>query len=420
MADSTETSITFSSDVLQNEGEALRREWLVTNGIGGYASGTLAGANTRCYHGLLVAALNPPLGRAVLLAKLEETLTLPDAAGKDASFELSSNLYPGVTHPRGFQWLQAWTDSPAPTWAWTPAPGWTLEKTVWMPPGRNTVCVRYRLQSAPARQTARLSLTPLLAWRDYHSEMRACNPVPTLWTGEQAQSANRKELPCTLLVKLPPIHNVNDHFNDLRLRLVTGDGKAHPQTNFADNPAWYYRFQHPREQERGLDFEEDLFAPGAFTVTLAAGQSVVFVATTEAQELETQPAPAPDESLRRVQREHNMLPASANDAFTRLLCRAAQQFLVEVPGKRTTIIAGYPWFSRLGTRYHDRAARPLPDDAGDRACARYPALLRPVRQSRDAAQPLSRTRAKRRNTTRWTQRSGISSPSIAMCRRRAI
>lgn len=346
MADSTETEtgIAFSSDVLQNEGEALRREWLVTNGIGGYASGTLAGANTRRYHGLLVAALNPPLGRAVLLSKLDETLTLTDAAGNAASYELSSNLYPDVTHPRGFQWLQTWTDAPAPTWIWTPAPGWTLEKSVWMMPEQNTAYIRYRLKNAPSQQAARLTLTPLLAWRDYHSEMRACNPVPTLWTGQQTQQAGQKELPCTLLIKLPPIHNVNDHFNNLRLRVVNDEGAGYPQAEYVDAPAWYYRFQHPREQERGLDFEEDLFAPGAFTVTLAAGESAVFVATTE----RAGNVPSPDHSWRQIQRINNSLFAKTSDEFTGLLSRAAQQFLVEVPGKRATIIAGYPWFADWG------------------------------------------------------------------------
>src|SRR5579862_3273314 len=97
---SPSSNITFSNSLLHTDSEAFRREWLVTNGIGGYASASLAGANTRRYHGLLVAALQPPLGRAVLLSKLEETLEVHLADGSVHSFQLSANLYPGALYPQ--------------------------------------------------------------------------------------------------------------------------------------------------------------------------------------------------------------------------------------------------------------------------------------------------------------------------------
>src|SRR5580704_13051353 len=129
----------ITSEILQDWDESSRREWLVTNGIGGYASGSLAGANTRRYHGLLVAALNPPLGRAVLLSKLEETLEIlaPDGSNSP-TFALSANFYAGVTYPQGYQHLVAWSAYPAPTWVWSPQPGVRLEKRVWMARGHNT------------------------------------------------------------------------------------------------------------------------------------------------------------------------------------------------------------------------------------------------------------------------------------------
>ena len=87
----------FDGQTMQDLDAALQREWIVTNGIGGYASASLAGANTRRYHGLLVAALNPPLGRAVLLSKLEETVEVIPADGSvSPTFALSVNLYPGA------------------------------------------------------------------------------------------------------------------------------------------------------------------------------------------------------------------------------------------------------------------------------------------------------------------------------------
>ena len=112
-----------------NTEEALRLEWLVTNGIGGYASASLSGANTRRYHGLLVAALNAPLGRSVLLSKFNETLTLK-TSDTTRYFPLATNLYPGVIQPQGYLALESWQNLPAPRWIYSPAPGLRLQKTV--------------------------------------------------------------------------------------------------------------------------------------------------------------------------------------------------------------------------------------------------------------------------------------------------
>src|SRR5579864_9249723 len=93
--------IRFGRDVCSSLDEALTREWLETNGIGGFASSTIIGLNTRRYHGLLTAATKPPVGRFVLLSKLEETLFIEGQA-----FDLSANRYPGVVHPQGFRYLK--------------------------------------------------------------------------------------------------------------------------------------------------------------------------------------------------------------------------------------------------------------------------------------------------------------------------
>src|SRR5690349_4586076 len=168
-------NIALESAVLRDDAAATHREWLVTNGIGGYASSTVSGANTRRYHGLLVAALNPPVGRAVLLSKLEETLEIvgPDGS-RTPSFALSTNLYPGVAYPQGHHLLETWDSSPVPTWVWSPWPGVRFEKRVWMAHGHNATYIAYRLLDAPYGSAAHLHLVPLLAWRDYHSEMKAC------------------------------------------------------------------------------------------------------------------------------------------------------------------------------------------------------------------------------------------------------
>src|SRR5947207_3164728 len=109
----------FDGRTLQDLDASLCREWLVANGQGGYASSSVAGANTRRYHGLLVAALNPPLGRAVLLSKLEESVEIIAADGSvSPTFPLSVNLYPDAVYPQGHRCLERFSVLPAPTWTW--------------------------------------------------------------------------------------------------------------------------------------------------------------------------------------------------------------------------------------------------------------------------------------------------------------
>ena len=102
--------IRFKEKICTNLDAALRREWLETNGLGGFASASINGCNTRRYHGLLVAATKPPVGRFVLLSKLEETLIIDGRR-----YELGTNRYPGVIHPQGFQYLKQFRLDPFPT-----------------------------------------------------------------------------------------------------------------------------------------------------------------------------------------------------------------------------------------------------------------------------------------------------------------
>src|SRR5262249_32477657 len=134
-----------------------RLEWLVANGTGAFAMGTVAGANTRRYHGHLVASLQPPVERMVTLARLEETVL---AAGGDQP--LSVNQYPGTLHPDGYRRLAGFRLAPDPIWSWT-VDAVEIEKRLTLVPGEQTVLIHYR-SSAPAR----LRIEPLLAFRDYH------------------------------------------------------------------------------------------------------------------------------------------------------------------------------------------------------------------------------------------------------------
>jgi predicted glycogen debranching enzyme len=129
----------FERDVCGNLEKALPREWLEANGSGGFASSTIVGLNTRRYHGLLVAATQPPVGRYVLLSKLEDTFLLDGRA-----FELSANHYPSVVYPQGFRYLKEFRLDPFPVFTYE-VEGAEIEKTVFMVQGENTTIVQYRL-----------------------------------------------------------------------------------------------------------------------------------------------------------------------------------------------------------------------------------------------------------------------------------
>ncbi len=298
---------------------ASRREWLVTNGLGGYAAGTVSGANTRRYHGLLVASFNPPVERMLLLAGLEISVRY-----RDRHFELCANEYEGGTvAPAGFLHLESFCLLDGiPTWRYALADA-LLEQQVCMEPGENTTFVGFRLLRASA--PAGLTLRPLCAWRDYHSQHRGTEP----WQIETADGA------CAL--------RPDRVGTERALRLSLDQGR------FEQRPDWYWRFRHREEAERGLDALEDLFTPGTFSVGLDAAAPVFFRASTEPHVA----AGGPD-ALARVSRHARELagavPPGAPDWVSQLAI-AAGQFIVRRGGAGSnlhSIVAGYPWFADWG------------------------------------------------------------------------
>src|SRR5580692_10383868 len=160
--------IRSDQSVCQDLGQSLNREWLETNGIGGFASSTITGANTRRYHGLLVAATEPPAVRYLLLSKLEETLIVGGQR-----FELSTNFYPRGTgnqmlHPEGYKYLTEFRLDPFPIFTFE-AGGVTLQKRVFMIHGENTVVIEYET----THPDCRLEVRPLVAFRGYHDLTQA-------------------------------------------------------------------------------------------------------------------------------------------------------------------------------------------------------------------------------------------------------
>jgi predicted glycogen debranching enzyme len=304
--------IRFTEEICGNLDAALRREWLETNGIGGFASSTINGCNTRRYHGLLVAATKPPIGRFVLLSKLEETLIVDGTA-----YELGTNRYPGTVHPKGFQFLNQFRIDPFPAFTFS-VDGVEIEKTVFMVPGQNTTVIEYRLKSAPKSAAVKLELRPLIAFRDYH----------TLTHKNGALNSRVDQQTDLISVSpyqgLPPLylaHNTNQVE-------TTGD--------------WYHNFEYDAERERGLDFQEDLFSPCVLSFDLDPKGTVI--ASTEPHDVRS----AEEYWVREIAGRHEKTRRSpvSND-FVSSLSAAADQYIVS-RGNQKSVIAGYHWFSDWG------------------------------------------------------------------------
>jgi predicted glycogen debranching enzyme len=308
--------IQFKKETCGDLDAALRREWLETNGLGGFASSTIIGLNTRRYHGLLVAATKPPVGRVVMLAKLEETLLIDGQA-----FDLSANRYPGVVHPQGFRYLKQFRLDPFPAFTYE-VEGTEIEKTVFMIYGENSTVVQYELKNYhPERlKNLGLELRPLIAFRDYHStthENGAINPTV-------------EELPGSATVTpyqgLPSLHLAH---NAVELR-KTGD--------------WYRNFEYDAERERGLDFSEDLFNPFVLRFDLRLRRQASMIASTEQRDV----TKAVEYGQSEVTRRRNVsVSCASEDDFAQTLAAAADQYVVS-RGDQKTVIAGYHWFSDWG------------------------------------------------------------------------
>jgi predicted glycogen debranching enzyme len=305
--------IEMDAAVCRNPEVAFRREWLETNGIGGFASSTIAGLNTRRYHGLLVAATQPPVGRMVLLSKMEETLVI---GGR--RFALSCNRYPGVIHPQGYMFLKQFRQDPFPVFLYE-VDGVELKKSLFMVHGENTTVIEYELRGQ-GTGACTLELRPLIAFRDYHSlthENGAINPSLAIEPG-RVTCAPYQGCPSLCL--------------------------AHTEADILQKGLWYRNFEYTIERERGLDYREDLFNPLMMTFDMNRNRRPAVVASTETRGAEDAAGWRGAELARR-----NAIVAASpsQEPFVQALVRAADQFIVR-RGNGSSVIAGYHWFSDWG------------------------------------------------------------------------
>ncbi len=286
-------------------------EWLETNETGAYAMGTVSVANTRRYHGLLVATLRPPVDRIVTLARLEETLL---EAGRD--IPLATNQYPGAVHPKGFELLEEFRLDPCPTWVFRVGEA-RIERRLFLVAGQQTAVMVYR-----SDQSVRLRVEPLLAFRDYHA------------LGHRNGGAN-----ATVLEQAA--HGVRV----LTFRPYPGFPPMflyHPGESFAPAAVWHENVEYLEELDRGLDFREDLLSPGAFILAVGPNRVGWVVATLESS------APADAATVLRLETERATARETATDPVEACLERAAEQFSVSRADGSPTVIAGYPWFTDWG------------------------------------------------------------------------
>jgi predicted glycogen debranching enzyme len=304
--------IRFEQEVCADLAQASRLEWLETNGLGGFASSTITGMNTRRYHALLVAAVSPPCGRAVLLSKLEEVLIVGENR-----FNLATNQYPGTVYPDGFCRQKRFRLDPYPIFTFE-AEGVTIEKHVCMVRGEDTTVIRYKI-FGEAAVLVRLEVRPLIAFRDYHALTRENDAIHR--TVQQV----RGRASVTPYPGMPTLH------------------LAHNASGVGTKGDWYRNFQYACEQERGLDFEEDLFNPFCLSFTLSATHVATIIASTQVRKvMDAEPLIAAE-----VDRRSTLTSAAPDTGPLRQLALAADQFIVR-RGEQKTVIAGYQWFGDWG------------------------------------------------------------------------
>lgn len=323
-------NITFGREVCGDLEAADRREWLVTNGIGGYASGTISGTLTRRYHGLLVAALKPPVERSLLLAKLDETV----AYGQKL-YPLYSNRWAGnVVNPSGHLNIESFAlEGTIPVWRFACADA-LLEKRIWMQQGKNTTYIQYSLERGSSPLT--LSVKALVNYRDYHGS--------TVTNWQMQVDALTSGIQVIAFPSATPFYLYGDR------GIVNIDRD------------WYRGFELAVERYRGLSDRENHLHVATFEITLNQGESFTFIASTEANpDLDGTLALEAERDRERqlLNLWHTAAYASAYLSLEKRstpdwigqLVLAADQFIVDrisdgIAGK--TIIAGYHWFSDWG------------------------------------------------------------------------
>ena len=297
------TAIDFRDDTV---------EWLETDGLGGFASGTASGKRTRRYHALLLAATTPPTGRFVLVSGFDATVVT--ASGP---FPISSQVYaPGVVDPDGASRIQSFDPHPWPRWRFGLPDGTVIEQEIFVRHGAPVTVLAWRLVSG--RPGTALEVRPYLAGRDYHAlhhENGAFRFAPEM---------KDERIVWRPYPDVPEIHALSNGM-------------------FETCPDWYRNFLYEEDRARGLDCLEDLAAPGIFRFEIdsKSKEAILILAAG------TEGATLPEKEARAVARGMRLAENRRRTAFASRLHRSADDYLVR-RGDGLTIVAGYPWFTDWG------------------------------------------------------------------------
>src|SRR6266480_1323563 len=348
--------LSVGSDICKNVQEGLDHEWFVTNGLGGYAAGSVVGGTTRSYHGLLVAALRPPVERDVLITKFDETVELADGN----LLKLGVNEYrDGTIDPQGYNYLETFSlEADVPCFRYRLNENIVLEKRVWMEYGQNTAYVQYTLSTATAsaadNEPLVLTISPFCLYRNHHSTTHG----DANWHFLVENQGNR--------CRVRPYEGAPAY-------VLVLESSAH----FTATGVWFWGVKHRRDTERGLPDVEDVYQPGTFRIQIKPGERVTMVLSAEAglpsEFGSTQHEAAVEQAWTRHQERiqqllakvnHTKFPLPQRDPVLARLALAADQFIVARPSHTQdsqpdkgqeqhssdlkTIIAGYPWFADWG------------------------------------------------------------------------
>jgi predicted glycogen debranching enzyme len=329
-------AITITQEALSRFDEVIQKEWLVTNGLGGYASSTVLGINTRKYHGLLVAALHPPGDRTVCLAKLDEEAFIGNNV-----YPLGANEFHGRIFPQGYMFLKEFSVSPFPRYVYS-VQDVEVRKTIFMPKEKNATAVVYKVLNGNDSE-AKLRVFPLLTCRHFHSVVdRWRNPL------DFSQKQNGREVELA--------------FNSPKTTIITSatEGEFREKTN------WIERLYYREEGMRGESNTDDGFQPGYFEIPVpprrkaefaivtatsdsslksrevleAVGTTMYDVTALLEQELEHR-----NDSLVKFYGSRREVPVSD---WLNWVLFAADTFIVKGASDGKSVIAGYFWFEPWG------------------------------------------------------------------------
>ena len=243
----------YSIDTFGQLEPFLQREWLLTNGLGGFSFGTVVGCNTRRYHGLLIAATKPPVGRISVLSRLGEMLILD--GNPNQTYELAVNQFRDNIHPRGYMYLTRFELGDVANWHYE-LPGVKITKEVLVPWLKNAVGIRYTIECSSPQREAELRVAPFFALRDFHALRHAAG----------------YDMACQPDASGTKIAVNSDG--------ITGYVAA-SGGEWIGEPSWWYGHVYPIETDRGQDDSEDLFTPGRFSLNIRGRAVLTFWSSNE-------------------------------------------------------------------------------------------------------------------------------------------